>query len=150
MPIFIVLFICALSMFGCSSLPSLGEILPDKQKSYQKSRDLPALEVPEHITSNLIDSTFNYEGSVSNDYRFLTALADLTIGTGHYSTDSDFYSGYLEQDHRLDGDLYVDGRVGFYYKGRIKGKYLLTAHADTGEDNIEDIFKKGKNVDSAS
>ena len=46
----LVLFICALSMFGCSSLPSLGEILPDKQKSYQKSRDLPALEVPPDLT----------------------------------------------------------------------------------------------------
>ena len=45
-----VLFICALSIFGCSSLPSLDEVLPDKRKSYHKSRDLPALEVPPDLT----------------------------------------------------------------------------------------------------
>ena len=46
----VVLFICALNMFGCSSLPSLGDVLPDKQNDYQKSRDLPALEVPPDLT----------------------------------------------------------------------------------------------------
>lgn len=45
-----VLFICILSIFGCSSLPSLDEVLPDKRKTYQKSRDLPALEVPPDLT----------------------------------------------------------------------------------------------------
>jgi outer membrane protein assembly factor BamC len=46
----LVLLICALNMFGCSSLPSLGDVFPDKQTSYQKSRDLPALEVPPDLT----------------------------------------------------------------------------------------------------
>ena len=46
----LVLFICALSIFGCSSLPSLDEVLPDKRKTYHKSRDLPALEVPPDLT----------------------------------------------------------------------------------------------------
>ena len=46
----LVLFICAISIFGCSSLPSLDEVLPDKRKTYHKSRDLPALEVPPDLT----------------------------------------------------------------------------------------------------
>jgi outer membrane protein assembly factor BamC len=46
----LVLLICALSIFGCSSLPSLDEVLPDKRKTYHKSRDLPALEVPPDLT----------------------------------------------------------------------------------------------------
>lgn len=46
----LILLVCALSIFGCSSLPSLDEVLPDKRKTYQKSRDLPALEVPPDLT----------------------------------------------------------------------------------------------------
>ncbi len=46
----LILLVCALCIFGCSSLPSLDEVLPDKRKTYQKSRDLPALEVPPDLT----------------------------------------------------------------------------------------------------
>jgi len=35
--------------------------------------------------------------------------------------------------------LYVDGRLAFYLKGRIQGKYLITAALDTGEGRLEDI-----------
>jgi outer membrane protein assembly factor BamC len=46
----LILLVCALSIFGCSSIPSLDKVLPDKRKTYQKSRDLPALEVPPDLT----------------------------------------------------------------------------------------------------
>lgn len=46
----LVLFTCASIMFGCSVLPSMEEVLPDKRNAYQKSRDLPALEVPPDLT----------------------------------------------------------------------------------------------------
>jgi hypothetical protein len=37
-------------------------------------------------------------------------------------------------------DVYTKGRVAFYLKGKIKGEYLLTAAADTGEGKIENLF----------
>lgn len=46
----LILLICVLSIFGCSSLPSLSEILPDKREAYKQSRDLPLLEVPPDLT----------------------------------------------------------------------------------------------------
>jgi outer membrane protein assembly factor BamC len=46
----LILLVCALNIFACSSLPNLDEVLPDKRKTYQKSRDLPALEVPPDLT----------------------------------------------------------------------------------------------------
>ncbi len=46
----LILLVCASSIFACSSLPSLDEVLPDKRKTYQKSKDLPALEVPPDLT----------------------------------------------------------------------------------------------------
>jgi outer membrane protein assembly factor BamC len=46
----LVLLVCVLGIFGCSSMPSLDEVLPDKRKTYHKSRDLPSLEVPPDLT----------------------------------------------------------------------------------------------------
>jgi outer membrane protein assembly factor BamC len=46
----LILLVCASSIIGCSSLPSMDEVLPDKRKTYHKSRDLPALEVPPDLT----------------------------------------------------------------------------------------------------
>jgi outer membrane protein assembly factor BamC len=46
----LILLVCASSIFACSVLPSLDEVLPDKRKTYRKSRDLPTLEVPPDLT----------------------------------------------------------------------------------------------------
>lgn len=46
----LILLACVISIFGCSSLPSLDKVLPDKRKTYQKSKDLPALEIPPDLT----------------------------------------------------------------------------------------------------
>lgn len=45
-----ILLVCVLALFGCSALPSLDEVLPDKRTTYRKSRDLPTLEVPPDLT----------------------------------------------------------------------------------------------------
>jgi len=39
-----------------------------------------------------------------------------------------------------DEDLFVDGRVAFYLKGRVSGRYLLTAAVDTGTGGYGDLF----------
>ncbi len=46
----LILPVCALALFACSSLPDLDEVLPDKRTTYRKSRDLPTLEVPPDLT----------------------------------------------------------------------------------------------------
>ncbi|MBV1878702.1 MAG: OmpA family protein [Pseudomonadales bacterium] len=75
--------------------------------------------------------------SMAENYFFMLGLADLTVGKNSIS-------GGLESSQQTDGfddELFVDGRVAFYLKGKVKGKYLLTAQLDTGEDDIADIFK---------
>lgn len=37
-------------------------------------------------------------------------------------------------------EVYTKGRLAFYLKGKIKGEYLLTAAADTGEDDLKKLF----------
>ena len=41
---------------------------------------------------------------------------------------------------RFDDSLIVDGRLAFYLKGKIKGKYLVTAQADTQEREVGELF----------
>jgi hypothetical protein len=66
---------------------------------------------------------------------FYVALADMTVGTR-------WGSKHIEDVKPGEFDnVYTKGRLAFYVKGKIKGRYLLTAAADTGEDRIQNLFK---------
>ncbi len=61
---------------------------------------------------------------------------------------ADFTLGYNLQDHvedirpgEFDNDIYTRGRAAFYAKGKIKGRYILTAAADTGEKRLKSMLK---------
>ncbi len=69
---------------------------------------------------------------------FYIGLADLTIGKNKVEGPAQLVTG--DNSKRYDGDAYVDGRLAFYAKGKIKGVWLLSASADTKEQPIEDLF----------
>ncbi|MDZ7824325.1 MAG: hypothetical protein U5K75_10010 [Ahrensia sp.] len=79
----------------------------------------------------------------SNDW-FYIGIADLTIGK-RFGGDAVTQAEQDEYDH-----VYTKGRLAFYLKGKIRGKYLLTAAADTGERPLSEIFRDldGKNASS--
>jgi hypothetical protein len=61
---------------------------------------------------------------------------------------ADFTLGYNLKDHvedirpgEFDDDIYTRGRAAFYAKGKIKGRYILTAAADTGEKRLKSLLK---------
>jgi hypothetical protein len=69
-----------------------------------------------------------------NDW-FYVAMADATVGYRWGSNNiEDIKPGEFD-------DIYTKGRLAFYLKGKIKGRYLLTASADTKEDEIENLFR---------
>ena len=74
---------------------------------------------------------------VKPGYFFMVGIADLTVGENKVS-------GSVEplavDDHHYGGDLFVDGRLAFYLKGKVKGKYLITAQMDTGNDDVSELF----------
>jgi hypothetical protein len=74
---------------------------------------------------------------VKENHIFMVALADLTVGQNSISGNIK----PLSSDDHYNEDIFVDGRVAFYLKGKIKGKYLITAQMDTKESDIKDIFK---------
>ncbi|MGC5198794.1 hypothetical protein, partial [Aphanothece microscopica] len=66
---------------------------------------------------------------------FYVGLADLTVGhNGGSKGIEDVKPGEFD-------DVYTKGRAAFYLKGKIKGSYLLTAAADSGEDSVENMFR---------
>ncbi len=83
--------------------------------------------------------------AVPEDEWFYVALADFTVGHNFnknaiQSTSSDEFK-----------EVWTRGRAAFYLKGKIKGQYILTAAADTGEGSLRDMFKglDGKDPQSA-
>ncbi len=73
---------------------------------------------------------------VSDKYFFMVGIADLTVGENNISGSIE----PLSVDDHFDEDVFVDGRLAFYLKGKIKGKYLITAQMDTQEDELDNIF----------
>lgn len=80
-----------------------------------------------------ITSTLDVD--VSGRYFFGTALADVTV----YQNDASGAGRDLARAGR-DDDILSDGRLAFYGKAKIKGKYLVTAQADTQNRPLEDLF----------
>lgn len=74
---------------------------------------------------------------LDSNYLFMVGLADLTIGKNNVSGSVEPLAA---DDHHYDGDIFVDGRLAFYLKGKVKGKYLVTAQMDTGTEDIENLF----------
>lgn len=72
---------------------------------------------------------------VTGRYLFLVAIADVTASENRVSGAVEA----LSADDRYDNFL-VEGRLAFYLKGKVKGKYLITAQADTEEQRSGDLF----------
>ncbi|MCA1924645.1 MAG: OmpA family protein [Thiobacillus sp.] len=79
-----------------------------------------------------------------NDW-FYVALADLTVGQNNVKGPAKPVTG--DGGKRYDEKVYVDGRLAFYLKGKIKGETLLTASADTREQPIADLFSNFNSKD---
>ena len=74
---------------------------------------------------------------VDDNHIFMVGLADFTAG--RYDVSGNIKP--LEADEHFNEDIFIDGRLAFYLKGKIKGKYLVTAQLDTQENDIKDMFK---------
>ena len=68
---------------------------------------------------------------------FYIGIADLVAGKNKTNGPAALVTG---DEQHYDNDLYLDGRLAFYLKGKIKGEWLLTAAADTQEQPFDDLF----------
>lgn len=82
---------------------------------------------------------------IPDNEMFFIALGDLTIGTR-----SSEGRALLEASGADFEETYVTGRGAFYLKGKIQGRYLLTASMDTTEDDIDNLFSNLSEKDPQS
>lgn len=73
---------------------------------------------------------------VTGKYVFMVALADITASENRTTGSVE----PLAADDRYQEDFLIEGRLAFYLKGKVKGKYLVTAQADTRERELQDMF----------
>ena len=76
------------------------------------------------------------EVAVTGRYLFLVALADVTLSQNSASGNIEPLAG----DENYEDGFLSQGRFGFYLKGKIKGKYLVTAQADTQDRELQHLF----------
>ena len=116
-----------------------GETARLQENKFVVERLLP--EGKHNFSVDIKSGSHSYTKQLSTDvngrYMFLVGLADVTVGEGNISGNLETSS---DDDRQLDGDIFVDGRLAFYLKGKIKGKYLITAQADTGTNEIDELF----------
>ena len=84
---------------------------------------------------------------VKPGYFFVVGLADLTVGENKISGSVEPLA--VDENH-FGGDIFVDGRLAFYLKGKIKGKYLITAQMDTGNEDVSELFSDFHRKDARS
>jgi len=96
---------------------------------------------PQQVTVNILNERgegleFSRNLTIATDDAFFVGLADLTAGAGSVSGPIDLVTGDPNLSHRD----FVNGELAFYYKGLVKGQWLLTAAADTQEQPVKDLF----------
>lgn len=133
----------AVTIYG-RNLPSgyhisaLGESVPvDQNASFVMQRILPTGDHSVDVTiskNNDEGVSFVRELHIPSSEWFYVGLADITLGK-HTGSDQVVPAAPGEYDR-----YYGKGRLAFYLKGKIKGQYILTAAADTGEENLDKIL----------
>ncbi|MEM7432618.1 MAG: OmpA family protein [Pseudomonadota bacterium] len=74
--------------------------------------------------------------SVTGEHHFLVALADFTAAENDLSGSLE----PLSANDRYAEDTLIEGRVAYYLKAKIRGKYLLTSQLDSREEQLDDIL----------
>ena len=134
----------AVTVFGRSvpqqnNVVVMGQLVPvDAEGKFVTQRILPPGQ--HNVDVRILDENkkgleFNRDINIPSTEWFYVALADLTVGKR-------FGSSAVKQTRPGEFDkIYSKGRLAFYLKGKIKGETLLTAAADTGENDIKGLFK---------
>ena len=124
-------------------------IVPISQKgTFATEQHLPSGQHTFAINvSDGIDETVDRKLSVdvTGKYFFMVGLANITVGENDLSGSVEA----LGEDDHFDEDIWVDGRLAFYLKGKVKGKYLITAQLDTTEDELRNLGDRLDDEDPA-
>lgn len=85
-----------------------------------------------------IDRTL--EADITGESFFMVGIADVTFYQRNVTGAGQDIVKVDEKGGTQNSDLLSDGRLAFYLKSRMKGRYTITAHADTREKELKHIF----------
>ena len=88
------------------------------------------------------------ELKIEDNNWFYVGIADFTVGQNQTTGPASIVTN--DSHHFDDGDIYADGRMAFYAKGKWRGKYTITTSADTFEQPLEDLFSNLDHKDPRS
>jgi len=96
---------------------------------------------PQQVTVKILNEhdeglVFTRNLTVATDDSFFVGIADFTAGSRSVAGPIDLVTG----DPNLSSHNYTNGELAFYYKGLVKGQWLLTAAADTQNQPVQDLF----------
>lgn len=131
-------------VFSAPSSPSLKREIVDAEGNLVSG--------DQEITDSYIVEIKDAQGNILKSY--MEARSEDDSLAGSLDSGDIFYVGLVDftmgkragvepaQSGKYPDKTYYEGRVAFYLRGHIKGKYLLTAQMDTGELETKDIFRK--------
>lgn len=85
-------------------------------------------------SANILSKSLDID--VTGKYFFAVGLADVTFAQNEISGSN---APFLV-DSRYDDDVISEGRLAFYGKAKLQGKYLVTAQADTTQRDLQNLF----------
>lgn len=80
------------------------------------------------------------ETDITGDSFFMVGIADVTLYQRNVSGPGQDAVKVDADGNPQTSDILADGRLAFYLKSRLKGRYTVTAHADTKEKEIKHLF----------
>jgi hypothetical protein len=127
------------NVLGEDAVTVMGEVVPvDAEGKFVVQRILPPGD--HDISVGVLNEKskgleFHRDINIPSSDWFYVGLADVTVGKR-------FGDDGIENVKQGEFDsVYSKGRLAFYLKGKMKGRTILTAAADTGEDKLQNLFK---------
>lgn len=72
--------------------------------------------------------------TIEPNHVFMVGIASLRYGANDVTKQVEGLS-----DEHFSGEKYTDGRLALYLKGKVLGRYLVTAHLDTTDDDLDNL-----------
>ncbi|WDE05183.1 OmpA family protein [Thalassomonas viridans] len=136
------------------SLTLNGSKVPANHKVYFLGRELPLSKQQGFVHQQILPSAVHSAEVAILDEKgngqlirrdlelaknswFYVGLADITLGKNSSDGPVELLTG---DDHHYDGDLFVDGRLAFYSKGKWRDRYKVTASVDSREQPLNELF----------
>lgn len=120
-----------------------GEMYPvDRNRKFSVDFLVPVGQHQYHVDLRTDQETIaqNLDVDITGNAFFMVGIADVTVFQNSASGAGKMTALTDNQGNERTSDILADGRLAFYLKSQIEGRYTVTAHADTKEQELKHLF----------